>query len=172
MAAGADFQVAGVNGRKRTVSYSQAAGISPSTKLASVTGNFPTTNVPAGNVSGLFRAEPGSTTNLTGALVDGGTGSGTIGCTTNCPVNMGTIAQLTYGVTGPTYAYTSTTRTSGKTAAFANVGINQGKWYFELTLDDNYSSNTSALYDIGFSNKPSTYTATAWFAEATTADNF
>ncbi|MFZ3232253.1 MAG: hypothetical protein WA194_01735 [Patescibacteria group bacterium] len=71
MAAGADFQISGPNGRKRTVSYAQAAGVSTSTKLASVAGNFPTTGMPAGNVSGLFRAEPGSATNLTGALMDG-----------------------------------------------------------------------------------------------------
>lgn len=49
----------------------QAAGISPATKLASVAGNFPASDVPAGNVSGLLRAEPGSATNLTGALMDG-----------------------------------------------------------------------------------------------------
>ncbi len=71
MAAGADFTVAGTNGRKRIVSYVQSAGISPATKLASVAGNFPTASVPAGNASGLLRAEPGSSTNLTGALVDG-----------------------------------------------------------------------------------------------------
>ncbi|MFZ3233685.1 MAG: hypothetical protein WA194_09485 [Patescibacteria group bacterium] len=74
MAAGADFTTVGPTGRKRMVSYAQTAGISPATKLASVTGNFPTTGMPNGYVSGLLRAEPGSATNLTGALSDGGAG--------------------------------------------------------------------------------------------------
>ena len=77
MAAGADFLTAGTNGKKRAVSYVQTAGVSPATKIASVAGNFPSTGMPAGNVSGLLRAEPGSATNLTGALVDGGAGNGT-----------------------------------------------------------------------------------------------
>ena len=71
MAAGADFTVAGTNGRKRVSSFVQAGAVSPTTKSAVVSGNFPIASVPAGNASGLLRAEPGSATNLTGALVDG-----------------------------------------------------------------------------------------------------
>lgn len=71
MAAGADFMTAGPNGRKRVTSFVQTAGISPSTKIASVAGNFPSTGMPNGYVSGLLRAEPGSSTGLTGALMDG-----------------------------------------------------------------------------------------------------
>lgn len=72
MAAAADFTEKSDNGRVRSRSYVQTAGISPSTKSVAVAGNFPATGVPSGYVSGLLRAEPGSATNLTGALVDGG----------------------------------------------------------------------------------------------------
>lgn len=117
-------------------------------------------------MSGLVK-DP-SSSSATGTLLEGVT----IGTVSAPAQNIGTIAQLTYGMVSPGYAFTSTSRASGKYAAFANVGINQGKWYFELTLDDNYSSTVSALYDIGFTNKPNSYSGTAWFAEATTADNF
>ncbi|MFZ3232150.1 MAG: hypothetical protein WA194_01175 [Patescibacteria group bacterium] len=92
MAAGADFMTAGANGKKRVTSYVQTAGVSPATKLASVMGDFPTSNVPAGNVSGLFRAEPGSATNLTGALLDGlaANGSSSQSCPTNYVAISGT----------------------------------------------------------------------------------
>ena len=92
MAAGADLTIAGTNGKKRMVSYVQTAGISPATKLANLAGNFPASDVPAGNVSGLLRAEPGSATNLTGALVDGGKGNGSSNQTPSDPHAGGVVS--------------------------------------------------------------------------------
>ena len=58
---------AGLSGRARTVTYFQVAGVSPSTKKASVTGNY--TAVGAGSVAGLVK-DPGASA-WTGAVVDG-----------------------------------------------------------------------------------------------------
>lgn len=152
------------NGRKRTTSYYQVAGVEPVSKKVSVMGNFPVGL--SGSVTGLIKDPSG--TNSTGAFIDGSV----IGTAAAQAVNLGTLAQLTYGVNSATNSYNSSTRTSGKTAAFANVGINQGKWYFELTLDDNYSAGVSARYDIGFTNKPNSYTGSTFFAEATSTEAF
>ena len=58
------------SGKKRVTAYFQVAGISPSTGLAAVSGNYPASS---GSVAGLVR-DPKSAYS-TGALVDGGNSS-------------------------------------------------------------------------------------------------
>lgn len=58
-------------GKKRSASYFQVGAVSPTTKTASVTGNFPTSGIPAGYSAGLIKANPGTATVSTGALMDG-----------------------------------------------------------------------------------------------------
>ena len=59
------------NGKKRSGSYFQVGAISLSTKTASVSGNFPTSGIPAGYSTGLIKANPGIASTSTGALADG-----------------------------------------------------------------------------------------------------
>lgn len=54
------------DGKKRSVSYFQVAGISPSTGAVSVSGNYPASS---GSVAGLVKDPKAATS--TGALVDG-----------------------------------------------------------------------------------------------------
>ncbi len=63
--------------------------------------------MPAGNVSGLLRAEPGSATNLTGALVDGGNASGNAA---SGPVSIltPTDASTVYSVTATGVVFSNT----------------------------------------------------------------
>lgn len=52
IAASADFTVVGGSGKKnRVISYVQTAGVNPGSKIASVAGNFPITDIPGGYVS-------------------------------------------------------------------------------------------------------------------------
>ena len=58
-------------GKKRSSSYFQVGAVSPTTKTASVAGNFPTSGIPAGYSAGLIKANPGTPSASTGALMDG-----------------------------------------------------------------------------------------------------
>ena len=66
-----DVSRIGESGKKRGVSYFQVGAVSPSTKTASVNGNFPASGAPAGYSAGLIKANPGTSSASTGALVDG-----------------------------------------------------------------------------------------------------
>ncbi len=66
------------NGRSRSASFFQVAGVAPETEIASVVGNFPAPTAAqvtsSGATAGLVKAPTG-----TGALVDGGTSGSTSG---------------------------------------------------------------------------------------------
>ena len=78
---------------------------------------------------------------------------------------FGTPAQLGYGMASAGYTWTATNGAAGKYGVFTNVGINKGRWYAEVELDDNYSAGTYAIYEIGVTNNPTDSAGRAWFAE-------
>ena len=76
------------NGRKRTTSYYQVAGVEPVSKKISVMGNFPVGL--SGSVSGLIKDPSG--TSATGSMIDGTV----LGTAVPAPSNIGTFAKFTY----------------------------------------------------------------------------
>ena len=83
---------------------------------------------------------------------------------------FGTPAKLSYGLAFPGTTWTNDNGATGSYGAFTDVGITHGKWYAEITLDDNYSANQYPIYEIGITNIPATSITRAWFAEVSVSN--
>lgn len=119
-AGAADFSRTETGGKKRSVSHFQVGAISSITKTATVSGNFPTSGVPAGYSAGLIRAVPGSSASLTGAMVDG--------ASPGTPSSTGTNGACGTSAATTAYSYPSTGLCSTGSASGTDLSGTDGTY--------------------------------------------